>query len=84
MGTTALLAAKAIAIKAKVPAARVHDLRHAHASWLLLSGLPVKVVSERLGHAKASITLDVYAHLLPGSQDAAVETTSDLLFRREA
>jgi hypothetical protein len=37
-------------------------------------------MSERLGQAKASITLDVHAHLIPGAQDSAVETTSDLPF----
>ena len=52
---------------------RFHDLRHSHASQLLRQGVPVKVVSERLGHASASITLDVYSHVLPGMQQAAVE-----------
>lgn len=33
----------------------------------------LKVVSERLGHATASITLDVYSHVLPGMQQAAIE-----------
>ncbi|NLO27356.1 MAG: site-specific integrase [Actinobacteria bacterium] len=51
---------------------RFHDLRHTHASQLLKAGVPVKVVSERLGHATASITLDVYSHVLPGMQEAAV------------
>jgi integrase len=53
-------------------AIRFHDLRHTHASQLLRLGVPVKVVSERLGHASASITLDVYSHVLPGMQEAAV------------
>jgi len=35
---------------------RFHDLRHTHASQLLKAGVPVKVVSERLGHATASTT----------------------------
>ena len=52
---------------------RFHDLRHTHASQLLSHGTPVKVVSERLGHASASITLDIYAHTLPGMQQAAVD-----------
>lgn len=39
---------------------------------LLKAGVPVKVVSERLGHATASITLDVYSHILPGMQAEAV------------
>jgi integrase len=53
-------------------AVRFHDLRHTHASQLLKAGVPVKVVSERLGHATASITLDVYSHVLPGMQAEAV------------
>jgi integrase len=51
---------------------RFHDLRHTHASQLLKAGVPVKVGSERLGHATASITLDVYSHVLPGMQAEAV------------
>jgi integrase len=51
---------------------RFHDLRHTHASQLLKAGVPVKVVSERLGHATASITLDTYSHVLPGMQADAV------------
>ena len=56
-----------------VPTIRLHDLRHTHATLLLAEGVPVKVVSERLGHASATITLQVYAHVMPGNQrDAAV------------
>jgi integrase len=54
---------------------RFHDLRHTHASQLLEAGVPVKVVSERLGHASASITLDSYSHVLPGMQEVAVAKT---------
>lgn len=53
---------------------RFHDLRHSHASQLLRQGIPVQVVSERLGHAKVSITLDIYAHLLPGMQEGAAQS----------
>jgi integrase len=45
---------------------RLHDLRHAHATELLRAGINVKVVSERLGHASSSFTLDTYAAVLPG------------------
>lgn len=48
-----------------VPVIRLHDLRHTHASLLLSQGAPIKLVSERLGHAKIAMTMDVYAHLLP-------------------
>jgi integrase len=47
-----------------VPPARLHDLRHIHATTLLLAGVPVHVVAARLGHADPSITLRVYAHVI--------------------
>jgi integrase len=49
---------------APLPAARLHDLRHVHATTLLLAGVPVHVVANRLGHADPSTTLRVYAHVL--------------------
>jgi len=60
-----------IARKAGLPATRLHDLRHTHASLMLKAGVHPKVVSERLGHATISITLDTYSHVLPGIQEAA-------------
>ena len=56
---------------AGVPVIRLHDLRHTHASQLLMAGINVKVVSERLGHASVSFTLDTYAHVMPGQQAEA-------------
>ena len=50
---------------------RLHDARHTHASLLLRQGVHPKIVSERLGHASISITLDTYSHVLPGLQEAA-------------
>jgi integrase len=51
---------------------RLHDLRHTHATLLLKAREPVKVVSERLGHATVTITMEIYAHVMPGMQaDAA-------------
>lgn len=55
------------------PKYRVYDLRHTCASILLANGVPIEVVSERLGHRKASFTLDVYSHVLPGRGEEAVE-----------
>jgi integrase len=49
---------------ALLPPARLHDLRHVHATTLLLAGVPVHVVANRLGHADPSTTLRVYAHVL--------------------
>ena len=55
-----------------VPAISLHDLRHTHATLLIKAGVPVKVVSERLGHANVAFTMNVYQHVLPGMQaDAA-------------
>lgn len=56
------------------PEIRLHDLRHTHATLLLVGGTPVKVVSERLGHASPVITMNVYAHVLPGNQKAAADS----------
>lgn len=47
-----------------LPHARLHDLRHVHATTLLLAGVPVHVVAARLGHADPAITLRVYAHVV--------------------
>lgn len=58
---------------AGLPDIRFHDLRHIAASLMLNNGAPVLVVSRRLGHARASITLDVYAHLIPRMQAEAAE-----------
>jgi integrase len=48
----------------RLPSARLHDLRHVHATTLLLAGVPVHVVAARLGHADPSVTLRVYAHVI--------------------
>jgi integrase len=50
---------------------RLHDCRHTAASLMLASGVPVKVVSEMLGHSSPTITLSIYAHTLPGMAEKA-------------
>lgn len=54
---------KQLAKQAGLRPCRFHDVRHAYASALLEAGLPMKAVSERLGHAGIGITADVYAHV---------------------
>ena len=54
-----------------LPVIRLHDLRHTHASLLLAQKAPMKLVSERLGHAKIAMTMDTYAHLLPAMDSEA-------------
>jgi integrase len=62
-----------------LPRYRFHDLRHAHATHMLTSGTHIKVASERLGHSKVGITLDLYSHVLPGMQeDAAAKVDAAL------
>jgi site-specific recombinase XerD len=51
---------------------RVHDLRHAHASWLLAGGADLKAVMERLGHAQIQTT-QKYLHTLPEADDKALD-----------
>ena len=55
--------------EAGLPKIRFHDLRHTAATLMLNNGIPVIVVSRRLGHSKPSITLDVYGHLIPNKQE---------------
>jgi integrase len=64
---------------AGLPPIRFHDLRHTAASILLNQGVPVITVSRRLGHAKASITLDIYGHLIPSMQTEVAEMIDELV-----
>lgn len=63
-----------------VPSIRFHDLRHTGATLALADGVPVKVVSERLGHASIQITYDVYAHVIPGMQAGAAVRIGGLVW----
>lgn len=58
---------------------RLHDFRHHLATHLLVAGVPVRTVSERLGHANANVTLGVYAHFVPASDREAADLTGTLL-----
>jgi integrase len=62
-----------------LPRIRFHDLRHAHATHMLSSGVHPKIASERLGHSKVAITMDRYSHVMRGMQeDAAARVDRDL------
>jgi integrase len=56
------------------PVIRLHDVRHTHATLLIKAGVPVKVVSERLGHATAAFAIETYQHVMPGLQAEAAAT----------
>jgi len=59
--------------KAGLTPLRFHDLRHTFATLSLAAGVPIKVVQERLGHASAKTTLDVYAKVIPSLQQEAAQ-----------
>ena len=59
---------------------RLHDLRHTWATLALGDGVHPKIVSERLGHSKIAITLDIYSHALPTIQREAAERVASLIF----
>ena len=79
----AQVAAKVVDDKGK-PKYALHALRHFYASWCINREkdggleLPIKVVQERLGHANPSITMNIYAHVLPGMQAEAAEKVAAL------
>lgn len=65
--------------RAGLPPIRLHDLRHSYATAALAAGVPVKVVSQRIGHADVGVTLKVYAHVLPGDDEGAAVKADALL-----
>jgi len=62
---------------------RLHDLRHFMATQMLGSGIAVPVVSARLAHARASTTLNVYAHAIPGADVEAARLISGIVNSRQ-
>ena len=60
---------------------RLHDLRHGSASLMLAAGIPVEVVSKRLGHSSINLTMDTYSHLLEGVGRRAAEAAMGLVPR---
>jgi integrase len=65
--------------RTELPRIRLHDLRHTHATLMLKNGVPLKVVSERLGHSSPAFTMAVYQHVLPGMQRDAANTFAQLI-----
>ena len=68
-----------LCLRASVPRRPAHYLRHAHATLLAASGLDIKTLQRRLGHAQASVTLDVYAHALGEMDRRAAELLDAVL-----
>jgi len=70
---------QALAAAMGLPAIRLHDLRHTHASLALAAGVEMKVVSERLGHSQISVTADLYTHVSRGVGQAAADQIAGVL-----
>ena len=75
----ALRALKVAAEEAGLPSMGLHTLRHSAASTMLANGVPLKVVSEIMGHSSVSITGDIYGHVSPDISVAAMQVLSDAL-----
>ena len=71
---------QSLAARAGLGRVRVHDLRHTWATLALSRGVPLEVVSERLGHASPTITLNVYRHLLEEERRGWVLDLEELLY----
>lgn len=59
--------------KSGVKPIRIHDLRHSHASYLIMNGANIVAVSKRLGHSSINMTLSTYAHLFENSENQLIE-----------
>jgi integrase len=70
-----------LCVALEIEGGHFHCLRHTFATEMLRAGVPVKVVSEMLGHASVATTLRIYAHVLPDMQDAAAVSAGALLGR---
>ncbi len=68
-----------IARKADLAGTRFHDLRHTFATLMLMAGTHPKIVSEMLGHASVAFTLDIYNHVTPTMQQAAMKRLDEVL-----
>jgi integrase len=65
--------------RAGLPRITLHGIRHAYLTMLLRDGVPLKVVSQRAGHASLAVTTTVYNHAMPGYDQAVAEASRRLL-----
>ena len=70
---------KKLARKTGNAGVRLHDLRHGHAAGLIRAGVHPRVVQERLGHASAAFTMQVYGHVTAGLQQEAANAFAELM-----
>jgi integrase len=70
----------AAATGAKARPIGLHGLRHTHATLALEARVPLKVASERLGHASIRVTADIYQHALEHCEHSAADAVAQLLW----
>lgn len=67
-----------------VPATRLHDMRHLHATLALAVGVPTRVLADRLGHSTTAVTSDIYQHVLPDLDRDAASKVAAFVFYDDA
>lgn len=65
--------------KNDLPHIRLHDLRHSFATLLYQNGVPIKNISDALGHSDITTTLKVYAHIMDDSRKETIDKMNDML-----
>jgi integrase len=66
---------------AELPQIRLYDLRHSHATLLLIADEHPKTVSERLGHSTIKLTMDTYSHVLKSMQQKTSTKLESMLYK---
>lgn len=66
-----------------LPHIRLHDLRHSHATALIMAGVNPKVVQQRMGHSDVNITLNTYTHVLPEMDIEAAELLDQIMLNKK-
>ena len=61
---------------------RYHDLRHTNATLMMSYGIPIKVMSENLGHANTGVTMDTYSHVTLKMKEEVADKFDDELFSK--
>lgn len=70
--------------KAGLPGLHFHNLRHTYATLALKHGIPIRTVSDVLGHKDIATTLRTYAHVIPGQHRAAAGIMNSVLFGQKS
>jgi integrase len=71
---------RALRARAGLPPITLHELRHTFITLALENGIPMQVVSKMAGHSRVSTTMDIYSHVAPQLELAAVQVMTEVLF----